>query len=84
LELHVGADGIRKAASVEANLLQWSQVARVRQAGQERLRVLDRATERQARQVGEVVGAERRPEALLTELRELGMAVTSPASRSSM
>jgi hypothetical protein len=33
LELHVGADGIRKAASVEANLLPWSQVARVRQAG---------------------------------------------------
>lgn len=50
LELHIGADGIRKAAGEKASLLQWCQVARVRQAGQECLGVLlDRSAERQAR-----------------------------------
>jgi hypothetical protein len=67
-------DRVRKATGEELDLLEWREWPGMRHPGLERFLVPShRAWKRQPRQVGEVVGGERRSEALVTERFEEGL-----------
>lgn len=68
LELHIHPDMVRQAASEELHLLVWRQVSRVRCTGLECLHVHAHVGGKgQTGQVGQMVGAERRTEALVAQ-----------------
>jgi hypothetical protein len=71
VELDLDAYGLWKAPGEELHLLEWREGSRVRKARLEGVQVgLDRRGEGQASQIGEVIGADWRPEALMTEVLE--------------